>query len=709
MKGENMFRFKSLFSSLPVCLGIIFMLSASSSAVSVTDKPEIFVQLGHQSDVRAGSFSADGKYLATGSKDRTVKLWDVASGSEIRTFAGHTSEITAVAVSSSGGMVVSGDEKGIIKLWDTRTGQTIRDMSLTGTDMKIWHLSFSPEGRLFSALSSNRVLTVWEVSTGQSVKTVGKIRASFFTSPGETYAATDGITYQQYSIVELSSGSEVGTFRNEKSFIDGMSFSQDGRYGLFMSKDYQTKRILYELFDRSAKSSVVSWSMDEGRGFYQVVLSPDGSKALSVGIGGIKLWDAMKGRELKTLTTDITSFAAFSPDGRFLISAGLYAPTLWDASTGKVVRSFMRRPLSSVYSAILSPDNRQAVTSSANAPPLLWDITSGKTVKMFEGYAQARAFIGDGKYVLLSGQGIPSELWDIAGKKTQRKLQGAYATSSRDGHYVVELISDNQLNVWEAATGKVILNYAEPAGKIGAFAITANNRYLLAITGNVAKRIEIATGTEEKFSWAEPYFWGVAISPDGRFIAVIVANKDFKNTLKLYDVEAKREVRSYEGVVPASSVIFSPDGRQILFSVEKRVVLCDVSNGIVLKTFTGHTGTVWDLGFSPGGEQVVSAGVDRSIRLWDSSTGKEIMTFPGHTSNVRRALLSPNGKQVISTVDDNTTRLWDIATGKEQAKLLSFTDGEWIIITPEGYYNASANGEKYLNVRNGNNVYGIEN
>jgi len=369
MKGENMFRFKSLFSSLPVCLGIIFMLSASSSAVSVTDKPEIFVQLGHQSDVRAGSFSADGKYLATGSKDRTVKLWDVASGSEIRTFAGHASEITAVAVSSSGGMVVSGDEKGIIKLWDTRTGQTIRDMSLTGTDMKIWHLSFSPEGRLFSALSSNRVLTVWEVSTGQSVKTVGKIRASFFTSPGETYAATDGITYQQYSIVELSSGSEVGTFRNEKSFIDGMSFSQDGRYGLFMSKDYQTKRILYELFDRSAKSSVVSWSMDEGRGFYQVVLSPDGSKALSVGIGGIKLWDAMKGRELKTLTTDITSFAAFSPDGRFLISAGLYAPTLWDTSTGKVVRSFMRRPLSSVYSAILSPDNRQAVTSSANAPP----------------------------------------------------------------------------------------------------------------------------------------------------------------------------------------------------------------------------------------------------------------------------------------------------------------------------------------------------
>ena len=71
--------------------------------------------------------------------------------------------------------------------------------------------------------------------------------------------------------------------------------------------------------------------------------------------------------------------------------------------------------------------------------------------------------------------------------------------------------------------------------------------------------------------------------------------------------------------------------------------------------------------------------------------------------------ISRDGKHILSVGHDSTTRLWDISTGKEIAQFISFTDGEWIVITPEGYYNSSANGDKHLNVRVGNNVYGIEN
>jgi hypothetical protein len=66
-----------------------------------------------------------------------------------------------------------------------------------------------------------------------------------------------------------------------------------------------------------------------------------------------------------------------------------------------------------------------------------------------------------------------------------------------------------------------------------------------------------------------------------------------------------------------------------------------------------------------------------------------------------------NGRQVLSGFWDSTMKLRDIATGKEIAQFISFTDGEWLVVTSDGYYDASPNGDKYLNVRVGNNVYGI--
>ena len=85
------------------------------------------------------------------------------------------------------------------------------------------------------------------------------------------------------------------------------------------------------------------------------------------------------------------------------------------------------------------------------------------------------------------------------------------------------------------------------------------------------------------------------------------------------------------------------------------------------------------------------------------------MTFSGHENWVRTVSISRDGKHILSVGHDSTTRLWDISTGKEIAQFISFTDGEWIVITPEGYFNASANGAKHLNVRVGNNVYSIDN
>ncbi len=123
----------------------------------------------------------------------------------------------------------------------------------------------------------------------------------------------------------------------------------------------------------------------------------------------------------------------------------------------------------------------------------------------------------------------------------------------------------------------------------------------------------------------------------------------------------------------------------------------------------GHTDDVNSVAFSPDGRYALSGSGDNTVKLWDIQTSRDIRTFKGHTDKVNSVDFSPDGRYVLSGSDDVTVRLWDIKTGKEIVQSIGFKDGEWVAITPEGYYNASPNGDKYLNVRIGNNIYSIEN
>ncbi len=90
------------------------------------DRPDLVVQSGHTSSVGSLAFSPDGRYIASGSRDRTVKVWDVDSGMELRTFARHNGLVKTVAFSPNGRFVASGGQDKIIRLWDITTGREVR-------------------------------------------------------------------------------------------------------------------------------------------------------------------------------------------------------------------------------------------------------------------------------------------------------------------------------------------------------------------------------------------------------------------------------------------------------------------------------------------------------------------------------------------------------------------------------------------------------
>ncbi|MGB9823251.1 caspase family protein [Thermodesulfovibrio sp.] len=139
------------------------------------------------------------------------------------------------------------------------------------------------------------------------------------------------------------------------------------------------------------------------------------------------------------------------------------------------------------------------------------------------------------------------------------------------------------------------------------------------------------------------------------------------------------------------------------------MILLDIATGKVENFQWDGAENFASVVFSSNGKYIICGNSDGSIQIWDITTVKEIKTLKNHTYAISSLATSFDNKYLISGSWDGTVRIWDISTGKEIAQFVGFTDGEWVVITPEGYYNASPGGERHLNVRIGNNVYSIEN
>ena len=294
---------------------------------------------GHTGWVLSVAISPDGRTALSGSDDKTLKLWDLATGRELRTFTGHSGRVKSVAISPDGRTALSGSEDKTLKLWDLATGRELR--TFAGHAHSVSSVAISPDGR--TALSGSEDETLY----GSEDKTL--------------YGSRD----KTLKLWDLATGKELRSFTGHPGSFYSVAISPDGRTALSGSEDNTLK--LWDLATgrklRSFTGHTVSVS--------SVAISPDGRTALS-GSGGwsgdntLKLWDLATGKELRTFTghTHSVSSVAISPDGRTALS-GSWDRTLklWDVATGRELRSFTGHT-GWVRSVAISPDGRTALSGA---------------------------------------------------------------------------------------------------------------------------------------------------------------------------------------------------------------------------------------------------------------------------------------------------------------------------------------------------------
>jgi WD40 repeat protein len=175
------------------------------------------------------SFSRDGKTLASGNDDYTIKLWNVETGQEIRTLSGHNNNVTGVSFSPDGKTLVSGSFDYTIKLWNVETGKEIR--TLKGHNDGIFSVSFSRDGKTLASGNGDNTIKLWNVETGQEIRTLKghnySVSSVSFSRDGKILAS--GSRDKTIKLWNVETGQEIRTLSGHNGFVESVSFSSDGK------------------------------------------------------------------------------------------------------------------------------------------------------------------------------------------------------------------------------------------------------------------------------------------------------------------------------------------------------------------------------------------------------------------------------------------------------------------------------------------------
>jgi WD domain, G-beta repeat len=295
----------------------------------------LMFSLANSGPVSAVAFAPDGKSIACGSLDKTVKIWGAEDGKLWATMSS-LGGVSSMAFTPNGNEIVSGDVNGSVAISAADGSGTVRTLAPQSvyawqTVPAIWSIAVSPDGARIAGGGADGTITIWNAATGGLLSTL--------------HGDTDVITALVYS-------------------RDGKTIFSASRDGTVRAWDSAAGKMLRVLSGRSGQ-------------LYAMAVSPDGKQIAAGGSGGtILIWDAATGDVAHTLTSTSNSISAvsYSPDGRWLAAAGNSSQIeIWDPDSGQVLRSLFGQS-SGIRALAFSPDGSLLASGGDDKLVNVWSV-----------------------------------------------------------------------------------------------------------------------------------------------------------------------------------------------------------------------------------------------------------------------------------------------------------------------------------------------
>ncbi len=556
--------------------------------------------IGHTAPVKSIAFSPNGKTLATGSEDNTIRLWDTQTYTLKATCIGHEKEVNLLAFSPDSKMLASTSQDMKMRLWDVQTGKSLQTITECGAE-DMTAITYIPDGAMFLTYrhddSFEKYIEFWDGQTGEFLRSVlieTDLKEAAFSADCKILAVV-GETSPPLQFWDVESGELLKSAEKCDERYDSIEFSPDG-HSVVTGGSWDSVSI----WDVSTAERLKS--IARGKPINSVAYSPDG-KTLASGIddGTILFWDVSTGKLRNTIAghTDSQIFsAAFSPDGSILTCGGESKIQWWNPQTGEHLKT-IKEPYCSVYTIEYSPDVDIFTTGGTSKKARLWDAKTGRFLGRFPAHKDQSPY------------GSKEKVSSVA--------------FSPDGNILATGSSDNHVCLWE---------------------IRKDELYL------IGERL--ATFTEH----TEPVT-SVVFSPDGK--TLVSSSQD--KTIQLWDIDSYTHIRTLTGhEAGVTAVVYAFYGSGLASGSEDGTIrLWNTHTGDLLLPPIEGAGQVTSLTSSPDSNMLASGSAeDNAVHIWNAKTGKWLHTFIGHTQRVNAVVFSPDGETLVSVSSDGTVLLWDL-------------------------------------------------
>jgi WD40 repeat protein/TPR repeat protein len=556
---------------------------------------------GHTDRITCIAFSSDGKKLASGSWDKTVRLWDVLKQNEIAVLK-HAGQVKSIAFHPDGKMLASGDGWGDIHLWNLITYKFLFSLkghnSEQSQDRDIYSVAFSPDGKTLASGSADNTMRLWDI---------------------------------------VSSINHITEIKGHSAAVKAIAFSPDGK--IFATLDNRVR-----LWETNTQQLLAVIKEDDILSFLScIVFSLDGKNLVVGNDKGIQFWDIMNLKSPNHFRghTSIVKSIAFSPDGKTFAS-GSHDQTvqLWDTSTLSPLTKLNHH--SWVHSIAFSPDGKQLISGcgmgkvSITSPLMqyntvcIWDIEKQKLLREMKGHndsVRSVAYSPDGKII---------------------------ATGSVDGAiYLWNAVTQNLLIVLREgdpylSSSAYFNNFVfSPDGKI----LATPGKDQTIILWNVEKQKEIV---ELKNSNC------IAFSPDKMIFATGPAG--YARGIQLWDAASLKLLSEMKGYKSADNIAFSRDGKFLVvtkwgISELSSITLFDVIKQQIIGDIKVES-KVESIAFSPNGCFLVTGHANNSIKLWQIQKSESAIKISLYLTTEHRLFAAFANLSKVKGLSANNVRLF---------------------------------------------------
>jgi WD40 repeat protein len=458
------------------------------------------ILVGHRGPITAVAVLADGRRALSGSEDKTLRLWDLATGETLRTLEGHSNSVAAAAVLADGRRALSGSWDKTLRLWDLATGETL--CTLEGHTSWVSSAAVLADGSRALSGSWDKTLRLWDLATGETLRTLeGRTRGvSAVAVLADGRRALSGSWDTTLRLWDLATGETLRTLEGHTRWVSAVAVLADGSRAL--SGSYDNTLRLWDL----ATGATLRTREGHTRRVSAVAVLADGSRALSGSSDNtLRLWDLATGETLRTLqghTGSVTALAVLADGSRALSGSADKTLRLWDLATGETLRT-LQGHTSGVTTVAVFADGGRALSGSDDKTLRLWDLVTGETLRTHEGHTDginAVVVTADGSRALSGSDDKTLRVWDLATGETLRTLQGhtSYVHTVAvlaDGSRALSGSLDHTLRLWDLETGEALRVFEAHTAAVAAVSALADGCRALSGSADHTLRLwDLATG-----------------------------------------------------------------------------------------------------------------------------------------------------------------------------------------------------------------------